>query len=315
MPPWSCLHCSIVNWDTRDACRACGKSAGSGPQAVGSTESIPAIEKGAPSQIDADLSLVSEALEQLKLGEAEANDDCAAAGECDAQVCDAGVSSSTVSSACFLAGTLLRAPQVGTFVAVEQLQQDDIIQSASGNQLRVAEIKHFEEVHECVEIAAGGCTLVVTDSHRVMVARGKQVQHKRAGALHKGDRVLCNGNQPMLVDVRAVSQPVSAYQIVFEPDEPVETIVIQEGTIKRASAAILTLGHGTKVMRRGGMRRRRTSTSSGNPTHAKGLLPLCLRYGMQRLSSKARSEPEEEDDDVATGDRRLERTGASEVPE
>ena len=59
-----------------------------------------------------------------------------------------------------------------------------------------------------MEIAAGGCTLVVTDSHRVMVARGKQVQHKRAGALHKGDRVLCNGNQPMLVDVRAVSQPV-----------------------------------------------------------------------------------------------------------
>ena len=166
-----------------------------------------------------------------------------------------------------------------------------------------------------MEIAAGGCTLVVTDSHRVMVARGKQVQHKRAGALHKGDRVLCSGSQPMLVDARAVSQPVSAYLIVFEPDEPVGAIVIQEGTIKRASAAILTLGHSTKVMRRGGMKRRRTSASSGNPTHAKGLLPLCLPYGMQRLSSKVRSEPEEDVDDVATGDRRLERTCAGEVPE
>ena len=94
-----------------------------------------------------------------------------------------------------------------------------------------------------------------------------------------------------------------------------ETIFIQEGTIKREPAAILTLGHGTKGVRRGGMKRRRTSASSGNPTHAEGLLPLCLPYGMQRLSSNARSEPEEEDDDVATGDRRLERAGAGGVPE
>ena len=174
---------------------------------------------------------------------------------------------------CFLAGTLLRTPQVGTLIAVEQLQQDDIIQSASGNQLRVAEITLLEEVHECVEIVAGGCTLVVTGSHRVMVARGQQLQHKRAAALHNGDRVLCNdGNQPitrpptpqagLTATVRAVSQLVSAYQIVLQPDEPVDTIVVQQGTALRAPVALLTLGHRIPPpVRRGGMTRRRTSTS------------------------------------------------------
>ncbi len=64
--------------------------------------------------------------------------------------------------------------------------------------------KHCEPPRKWLNLVAETTELRVTDTHRVMIQRGQQIQDCPAGILKKGDRVIVSGDGNSKTEERRV---------------------------------------------------------------------------------------------------------------
>lgn len=92
--------------------------------------------------------------------------------------------------------------------------------------------RHDDNIHELVELIASSARIVCTSSHRIVCESGPVV----ADRLKVGDHVQVGTDG--FVELTCLSkrtQAVSVFEIIFDPDEPVETRI-------RPPQQILTMG-------------------------------------------------------------------------
>jgi len=152
---------------------------------------------------------------------------------------------------CFLSGTLLKSCG-GQFWKVEELQIGNCVVSATGQRLQVmGHIVHGEASNLLVELRTDHEHVVVTGRHRVVTSLAP-LQTALAQTLQRGQAVAISGGSVReLIYVRPFEQPSQVVEVLFTPDEPVETFPLPVN-------AVLTMGqrHRSPV-RRSRMNQRR----------------------------------------------------------
>lgn len=121
-----------------------------------------------------------------------------------------------------MAATQFKTPS-GDVVPVELLQQDSMVRASSGAPVRVAEIIVWPKaLREIVELRVDSERLLVTSSHRVVIPSEKGEVEALAGALQLGQAVCCSDGTRMLSHVAKSFQEIEVFEILFDPDEPIE---------------------------------------------------------------------------------------------
>lgn len=126
---------------------------------------------------------------------------------------------------CFLAGTLLKSP-TETWFPVEVAEVGRRVLSSRDETLTITSVRKYEAVRAVVVELFTQSTSIApmrfTASHRVMTDRG----HVLAQELNVGDNVLVTGNQAeQLISVQRFSDIFDIFEITFDPDRPVESLM------------------------------------------------------------------------------------------
>lgn len=181
--------------------------------------------------------------------------------------------SSEQSVKCFPEGTFLPLPD-GGYCRVEDLQKDDRVKAASGDELRITNNKYHVAEEPLVNIkTTGGCSLVVTGNHRIVVPETPHGNFKMASKLHPGDKISISGTAGVIEDDVVSAEPMESrgqrvFKIRFVPDKPIESFQLPE--YKVLSLGDVPTRRGTKF--RGGRGRARPSTPDGFDHHWDGEL-------------------------------------------
>lgn len=131
-------------------------------------------------------------------------------------------SAANVGGRCYLKGTLFK-DMSERFVPVEHLQQFDVISDCNKQPARIRNIVERTGPHEVVTVTAGGTSLSVTSSHRIVVIRGGCQEPAPARALRMGDEVVIGQvNQKITHQPQLSMTDAPAFDVIFEPDTPVE---------------------------------------------------------------------------------------------
>lgn len=136
---------------------------------------------------------------------------------------------------CFVSDTLFKT-RSDQFAPVQQLVENSVVLAASGRELRVASvIRHPPEDCKLVELRAGSANLIITATHRVIGLRREGVP-VLAGGLRPGDSIFCSSggqrkSEKKLEGVWHFSQVVETFEVVFVPDEDLETFLPPSETI------------------------------------------------------------------------------------
>lgn len=137
------------------------------------------------------------------------------------------------SSRCFLPRTLLWTSE-STAARVESLRVYDTVMNFKGTLITVASIQiHEEDNCDVVELRTREVALTVTSSHRVLIPNdhGTIDTVKYATCLYAGDRVFCGDRPEPLVKVLKHKQRTRCVEIVFEPDDPVESFLAPKWSV------------------------------------------------------------------------------------
>lgn len=136
---------------------------------------------------------------------------------------------------CFLSGTLLKSC-AGQFWKVEEIQEGSYFISAKGQRLQViGHVVHDEDMNGLVELRTDNEHVVVTETHRVVTSL-VPLRTALAGTLQRGQAVAISGGSVReLIDVRCFAQSSQVVEVIFTPDEPVETFPLPIN-------AVLTMG-------------------------------------------------------------------------
>lgn len=173
--------------------------------------------------------------------------------------CAASDNSECAGGRCFLPQALLRT-LTGQFVAVKDLVENAIVESACGNPVRVAFIHHHGKA-DVVELRTSAARLTVSACHRVLVpdpvSSLDDPRHKSVmvSSLQVGDQILCKGGMEGLVSITPQVVPAAVIEVVFVPDLPLEAFDPVHPTILCKGAAMQNRA-GQQQTRRGGMGRR-----------------------------------------------------------
>jgi len=136
-------------------------------------------------------------------------------------------------SMCFLPGTMIWTSKASSLL-VEALRPGDTVMNAFGNNIKVASTTvHEESLCQVVELRTREHSLKVSSTHRIVVpypaadVSQEIMDIKEAGDMKAGDLVF-SGCPPLPVPlVKVLKHPLRTrmIEIVFDPDDPVETFM------------------------------------------------------------------------------------------
>lgn len=157
---------------------------------------------------------------------------------------------------CFLPETLFKTLS-GEFIPVHQLQEKSCVCGVAEEPLRICSItKHSQQERTVVELRTVDAHHVVTADHSVVIGKGETAQ---ASELQVGDLVSCSTGPQQLVHIENFIRSVEVFEIVFHPNDPVNSFILPP-------TPILTMGSMSRTSwaktRRGGMARRRRSLAT-----------------------------------------------------
>lgn len=105
---------------------------------------------------------------------------------------------------------------------------------------------------EMVLLETDSFKIAVTSNHRVVILRGGSCQTIPAGHLRVGDSVLSGSGEKSLICVEHFFGDMEVYEMVLEPDVPIETFFIANDE----HGALLTKGKRAVPRNRGYIRKR-----------------------------------------------------------
>lgn len=156
---------------------------------------------------------------------------------------DASCRTAASAETCFLHGTLFLDAELRP-ICVEDLRLGDSLRAATGEIVSVVKVVAHEGPHDVVTLQVGDASLRMTASHRVVVQRGGQHVPAPASSLRAGDDIVSRlGIRRLATAPILTNEDVIAFEIVFNPNLPVETF--------DSNNAILTMGSRPPRHRRG----------------------------------------------------------------
>jgi len=126
------------------------------------------------------------------------------------------------SAHCYVRRTALKTPD--GFKSVHSFKIGDLVVGQSGNTLEVAyawPISH--QPTKLVHLRTAQAELTVTFDHRVICPNGEKI----AGELKIGEKVMCGARPQVLSKLTQEVKDVDLMQLRFNPDEPVETLMVK----------------------------------------------------------------------------------------
>jgi hypothetical protein len=142
---------------------------------------------------------------------------------------------------CYLDGTAFCCMN-GEKKAIEDIREHDMLVSADGTVVQVkSNVRHASADRQMVMLETDTFKIPLTFNHRVVVLRGGSQQTIPAGHLLIGDQVLSASGEKRLLSVEHFFGDNDVYEMVLEPDAPMETFFIgddeREGLLTKGKQA------------------------------------------------------------------------------
>jgi len=155
---------------------------------------------------------------------------------------------------CFLKGTLIKTPD-GALIPVEQLREGSRVFFRAQSSLEVVGLTiHEPKQEDVVFVKTANAQLMVSAKHRMVISLEPRLRFELAEKLRKGDSIAISDRAlRKLEDVQHATTEAEMVEVMFQPDEPVETFL-------PPTAGVLTLGQRRRpATRRSGVNRRQNN--------------------------------------------------------
>jgi hypothetical protein len=138
---------------------------------------------------------------------------------------------------CYVRGTCFLTMN-GDRKAIEDIKATEHLVSADGSAVEVKSNTPYPSMdREMVLLETSSLKIALTCNHRVVILRGGSLQTIPAGHLRVGDMVQSRSGEKKLISAEHFFGDMEVYEMVLEPDVPIETFFIAKGPEENAQTA------------------------------------------------------------------------------